>query len=434
MIGAQALHLDRSPFLSGEATVAATALGPLDREDRLPQATPGHRFIGGFGLAITTTERGLRLCVALGIILAALVTGEVAAGLAGAQARPLVWLAFAAHPLTARSDLLYPGLLAPFPMALILGGALYLRGGSTVWALAAVIGAAAAATLDTTVQVIALTLVVALPLVTRAPRPLTTRLWLAQLVALAAAWHGAGRPWLSGTPVTGEPGLTTLFGADVSTALDAAQTLAAAAILGPLLFRLCRDPRAAALRPIALAAAAAAITLGALHLLAPGYSTGAGITAALPPLILAFAICAAAAPALRRCCGAVLSVVILLSMADAAPTWRLEKRGPLESVLDHTRARSTTGGRLVLWGEDRHALLYYLRRGHDPGVPVVLVDEEVEMHDLAPLLRDRLRVAPGEEARAPTILIHPPCEPPGLELSERPATEHQVASLRLKAR
>lgn len=443
LIGAVALHLDRTAFGVGEATIAAIALGPLDREDRVPEATPADALIRGFGMAITTTERGLRLLVALGLILAALVTGETAARILGSATRPLAWLVFAAHPFVARTDLLYPGLLSPLPIALMIGGIVYLRGGSDWWAVGAVLGAAGAAVLDAHAQVCAIAAVVVVPLCVRDGDPARRlRLIAAQLVAGVGAWGAAGAPFAAERAVANAPGLLDLIGIggsapELSEGLPAVMSLLGEGLLVPvvlfggLAYGLVRQGGRSAVRwglaglGVVLLVVAAPLATGS------GWRPGPGLSALLPPAALALASALSRHVRALAVAGGLLLVVAIIGMVRAAPTWNDSKPGALQHVLDRARSHAAPGGRLVLWGEDRFAMLYYLRRGHDPGVPVLLVPEDTPMDDAALLLREQLRAEKGREHVLPPVLICPRTVPPGMELLPLAWADEHLAPLRL---
>jgi len=433
LIGAWALHLDRSAFDAGEATTAATALGPLDHEARVPTSTPAHALIRGFGVAITTTERGLRLLFALGLLLAALVVGEAAARMVGAYGRPLVWLIFATHPFMARTDLLYPGLLAPLPLALMLGGGVYLRGGSRWWAASAVLGAAAAAILTLPAQLAAALTVFGLPLLLRS-RPVGHRARLAalQVAVFLGAWLSAGCPVDVGPALDGEPGVAALLGIGGAAPLVGDGALVPLVLFGGAAWGLlCVGGRRATIYACA-ALAIIAVVGSAPRGAGGGWGEGSGLAALLPGAALGLCWALTRDGRLAKVAGCVLIVVALVGMARLAPTWRGEKPGRLNQLLDRARTHATPGGRLVLWGADRHALLYYMRRGHDPGIPVILIDEDSSMDQLADLLRQQLRAEAGREHLLPTVLIHPRAAPAGTELLPVDWADDQLAAIRIK--
>ena len=106
----------------------------------------------------------------------------------------------------------------------------------------------------------------------------------------------------------------------------------------------------------------------------------------------------------------------------------------MTEVLDRAREHGAPGGRLILWGADRHALLYYLRRGHDPAMPVLLADEDIPLDQVGDLLRSQLRAERGREHLLPPVLIHPRPKnaPPGLAFVDMPWADDTLAILRLK--
>ena len=435
LIGAWALHLDRSAFGVGEATTAAIALGPLDHEVRTPAPTPAHGLIQGFGIVMTTTERGLRLLVALGFLLAALVTGEAAARLVGTPTRPLVWLVFATHPFMARTDLLYPGLLAPLPLALMLGSVVYLRGGSHWWAIGAVLGAAGAAVLDVSTQVTGALAICGPPLFLRSQSgERRVRLAAAQVVVFAGAWLRAGQPFDASPALDGEPGLPALLGFGGAAPLLGEGALVPLVLLCGLAWGLSRLAWRAGAISVGAGLLVLIVVAGARSLAGGDWSEGSGLSALLPALALALGWVLSRDPPLIKLAGGVFLVVALVGMARMAPTWRQAKTGPLIEILDRARTHAAPGGRLVLWDDDRHALLYYLRRGHDPGIPVLLVDEDSSLEHLAELLRQQLRAEKGREHLLPPILIHPRAVPPGMEPVPLEWADEDLAAVRLDAR
>jgi hypothetical protein len=78
---------------------------------------------------------------------------------------------------------------------------------------------------------------------------------------------------------------------------------------------------------------------------------------------------------------------------------------PMRDALDRARDIAPSGSRLVAWGDARFGLLYYARLGHGPGIPIILIPEEVTWDELADSLRERLGVGAG--IRTPAVLLHP---------------------------
>ena len=183
--------------------------------------------------------------------------------------------------------------------------------------------------------------------------------------------------------------------------------------------------------------ACAVLTIIAVVGLAPWaaggeWGEGSGLAALLPAAALGICWALTRDDRLTKVAGCALIVVALVGMARLAPTWRGEKPGRLNQLLDRARTHATPGGRLVLWGADRHALLYYMRRGHDPGIPVLLIDEDSSMDQLAGLLRQQLRAEAGREHLLPPVLIHPRAAPAGTELVPVGWADDQLAAIRIK--
>ena len=133
----------------------------------------------------------------------------------------------------------------------------------------------------------------------------------------------------------------------------------------------------------------------------------------------------------------ILAAAIPLLAPLAARLGSVEHRGlesPMRDVLAHARELGQPGGRLIVGGELRFGILFYSRRGHDPGIPLLLVPEDVAPEHLATVLRERLQVREGQEHRTPTILFAPPPEtvPPGFRLVTDSATDPLIARLELR--
>ncbi|MAE65935.1 MAG: hypothetical protein CMJ18_16815, partial [Phycisphaeraceae bacterium] len=194
LLGVCALRLDGREFSIGEANHAWAALGALEGDARTPGSGPAHGFLRGFGTAVTTTPRGLRLSVVLGLILAALLVGEIACRLHGPTARPFAYVAVAACPLAGAGTLLYPGLLAMLPMAALLGVAVFLVRGGPGWMIIATVGAAGAAC-TAPLPIVVLTIIAIPWLVPFHPRPVGTA--IATVIPLGVV---GATTWASGVP------------------------------------------------------------------------------------------------------------------------------------------------------------------------------------------------------------------------------------------
>lgn len=429
LIGVLALHLDRSPFTPGEATTAAIALAPVDHESRVPAGNASHALIRGFGVAVTTTERGLRLLILLGILLGAVVVGEVAAHRGTAEARPIVYVTFAALPCFVRQDLLYPGLLAPLPLALVLGGAPFVRGQSWWWLVGAVAGAAACTTLDARILVTAIGILGAVAMTSGASATRRALLVGTAGVAAGAAWWAAGFPFVLSEALAGEPGVLTVVGIGGPGIVTGLVVLA-------LLFACATERNADGVVRLCIAVLLATVVICVPLLAGSGFSDTASSCAILVPAIAAAAAAlsrkgriALAFVALAAACVIAAAVPRALSRVDAAEP----SDESLHSVLDRARQHGATGGRLVLWSESRHALLYYARRGHDPAMPLILVDEDASLDSLADLLRVQLRAERGREHTLPPILIHPRPHkaPPGLMFVDAEWADDSLALVQL---
>lgn len=423
LLAVAATRLDRSELSAAEGVHAQAALGPIENDRRgVPAASPWdgpYASWRGGAYVVGTTERSLRLPVMLGLLLAAAVLAEAVVRLAPSASRGTVWLLCAASPFLHRTDLLHPGLLGALPAALLIGGAVHARGGSAWWLPGAALGGAGLVAADPRATPLAAAGVLAAALG-------AVRLSRAVILVAVAGGAVSVAAFAAGWPEVAPPDPETDIAASGRGFLSGWPWL----VLGgaPWAAAACR----AATRRAAAAFAAAGVGLGAATraLLpdAPVESwTGHGLV-----LVLAASLFTAALEAgFRR--GFALAA-LLLALAAGVPEFRRiagydaggaeADSDPVRGLLAEARGVSVSGGRLVVAGPDRRTVPFYVRRGHDPGVPVLLVPEDVAEDGLAALLRHQFRAAPGTEARLPPILYRPPpgtpAPPPGLALVETP--------------
>lgn len=426
LIGVPATWLDRRELSPAEGVCAQHALGPLEHDPRAPrlagQPTGPATALRCWGTLVGTTERSLRLLVVLGMILGALVTGEAAARLAGAAARPPAWLVIAASPLMQRGDLLHPGLMVVLPVALVLCGPVFVRGGGLVWLLASLLGLAAAPFLGPGVLVLGVLVILSeVLLVPAAPeqrwRPagaatlqLTTLLGATALGPGLQLWQHVPLQAVHGSPEAGD-----LLPA--GTGLPGMLALLAAAAL--VLLLLLRNPLPWELRVMPGLLVAGGFVAGLIPAPGGGLLQGGAWAGLLPPLALMAGVSTGGRVWVAAVIAAPLALVAVLLWSRYQPV----EDSPMRDILDQTRAEARPGGRLVVFGPMRHGLLFYSRRGHDPGVPIISVPEDASWEDLRAELERQLGVppdAPGTVELPVLVQQAPVRPPPGFRLRHIP--------------
>ena len=439
MLLVPSLRLDRRELSVPEASFAQAGLGPLEHDPRganLRSAPGPTRLLSSWAMIVGTTERPLKLLAVLGLLLLALVSAEGAVRLAStAQARPIVYLLFAASPFLNRSDLLHPDLLAAWPLVGLFASAVFVLGGSFFWLIPGLLGGAVAPFFGGSLATLAVLLPPAAALARVAPLgpargERDCPWWRGALGALcvwiplgAAAW---GRPMeaLAALGLGGRTRLVTgltspsslLFFLACGTAL-----VALALLLG--------NPRERP-RAVRLLAIPAAVVLAVSTPKLAGGAWGP-LVLLLPALALLAAPGLARASALARFTAvAVLFAAALLPLATAPPP----PADVFRRVLLEAREEGRSGGRLIVHGPTRFGVIFYGRRGHDPGMPVISIPEDTTFDRLEEWLRERMRLQRGvPHPEALPVLIHPPPRepPPGFDLEPLPG--RSLARLRLSS-
>ena len=402
LIGVPATRLDARGLSPAEGALAQAALGRLESDARGADAAPATPallgLVRGWALIVGTTERPLRLLVVLGILLGALSLSLAALRTAGPWALPAAWLVVACLPWLARPDILQPALLL-VPGAAFLLAAAGEHGRAPITRALALAVSATAPWFRPALVVLAAALTLFGLVLPGAPdavgRTGRGRLVLqGLLIAGGVAWCflATGGPWV----VAPEPA-----GPDAAPALGAAallpKTLADGLWIAVLLAALCalRDARLVRLPLLAGATVMIAAALG-------GWLDLALWTVAPTCLVLPAAVSVAGLPRLWRPVALVglVGLALLRILTPPATADETPRR-----VLAEARAAGRTGGRLIATGPWRHAILFYGRRGHDPGFPVLLVPEDAASGGLADDLRQRLGpdIRPD---RLPPLLAH----------------------------
>lgn len=333
--------------------------------------------------------------------------------------------------VVALSPWLQQDLLHPWNLGLGVGGLLlcalaYCAGGGFLWLVPSAIGGAILGQLDLrSVPALVFAAVLLVMLHPHRGRALVAA-FSVLVAALLSAWSAHGFPGqfpieLPPTGTLEAPVASLLFRDSVG----AIPTLAiwAGAALGLSLLRLRgRHILARAGLSLALVAATFALSSGWQDL----SFRGQGFSLFLVPLAGLLAALTSAAPALLRI-PLILALMIPLvgpdltvprSWSEWRTAWQASPARQFQPGLHALRAHVAPGSRVLLWGEDRFALLHYAGRGHDPAVPILLVPEEIAFDRLESELRDRLVIKPGEENRAPPVLATPPLSPLPAGLTE----------------
>ena len=416
-----AQSLDRRELDSAEAVHAVVLLAPLDGGPvPLFAAQPAHAVLRAFSFIAGATERSLRIPCVFALLLAAILCASIAHKLFGPRGRAAALLCYGISGFIVHSARLDAETLGVVPVAL-LAGLLLPAPRHAGWNCAALVGALLtplfAAQLHIVVLVLAVFCALGVGSARRAPA-----LGVALLLALHVPWAlGAVPLWaqLAAAP-EGTAGLTHLLaGSDTAPYFGA--TCLALACSTFALSELWSNPRA--LLPVCLGLLLLACTATA----SGGLQWSGGRFAALLPLaslLFAFSLSAATPRAARW--ALLLTLLLCLWMASGLTgggTTLAAKRAadPLRSVLQAARMEGASGGRLILAGPDRFALLYYSRRGHDPGMPVLLCPEDVTAAELAPRMKYALGMLPGS-AKAPPVLLWPAdaVKTPGLHQTTLP--------------
>ncbi len=333
--------------------------------------------------------------------------------------------------VVALSPWLGQDLLHPWNLGLGAGGFLlcalaYCAGGGCLWLVPSAMGGAILGQLDLRgAPAIVLAAVLLVMLHPRRGRAMVAS-FSVLVAALLSAWSAHGFPgqFPIELPPTGtlESPVAGLLFLD---SVGATPTLAiwAGAALGLALVRQYgRRVLGRAGLSLALVAATFALSSGWQDL----SFRGQGFSLFLVPLAGLLAALTSAAPALLRI-PLILALMIPLVGPDLTaprpgsewrPAWQASPARQFQPGLHALRAHVIPGSRVLLWGEDRFALLHYAGRGHDPAVPILLVPEEIAFDRLESELRDRLVIKPGEEDRAPPILATPPLRPLPVGLTE----------------
>jgi hypothetical protein len=405
-------HVAPREFSVREAGFAASLSAEADgRPD--PAATeatrPLLRALRASSALVGLTERPLRALILLAAALGSLVGAMALARVAG-PAAAWIFAALAAASPFLEADLLDPMLFGFAAGGLLLGVLPLLASGSPAWAFPLAAGGLLAAAGDPR-GALAVLIAAAILLAARAPwrRRLSAALVLAGsvLAGLALSARGLRFPAAPGIPVDG-PGLLALSGTGPSEGAALAVLASATLLLGLL----GRHPglRFAALGvAAALAAFVAAAPRGAEAFSGTGFSLFA-----LP----AAALVAAASASVPARLGPLLPLLLAAALVlDRWPeAWRLaaaelgggvRHERPLQERLETVRGLVEPGGRVLLLGEDRFALLHYAGRGLDPGAPILLIPEDLRLADLGAELRSRLGVDPGISDRAPAVWVWP---------------------------
>jgi hypothetical protein len=459
------LRLDRSELSAAEGRFAQGALGVSEHDARGSVDGPPAAILRAWSMVVGTTERPLRLLGVLCLLLAALLAGEAAARLAGPRARPVAWLVVAASTFLNRSDLLHPGMFAALPVALSLGSLVTLRTGERAW-LVAGLGASLIAPFLGAVILVAVLAITWLSILLEETAPPRRRALIATLSAgaLAPGIIGIARSGALEVPDTWahQPGLLDLFGAtEVGPGVPIGFVVVAAALLFGLL-------RTEGHRRLELGMLVAILITAGVTLALPGSGIAvldsSWAAAFLPMLALLVALAAIALPrwawaavilALAACALLPLWDLATLRLQDSAGTrpdaasrYRSPDEtadpasipaarpgvasGPMRAILAQARALSRPGGRLVVGGPLRYGILYYSRRGHDPGVPLVSIPEDVSPTELSSWLAERVGPTAAPAGPGPTLLMHPPPSPPppGMEYELVPGSDGRLAWLR----
>ncbi len=392
--------LDRRELDAAEATEATLLLarmegGPVPASE----LTSAHQVIAQGALLFGTTERALRLAGVAALILAILVTASVAGMRNGPRARTIALSVAAASSAVSTSARLEPTLLGLVPVAFL---SLLFLAVRTRWQNALVLcGALLTPVLAPCLELPA---VAALILIGcgLAGRPRERALGISGLLLLLLP-HLLGVPWVL-LPLPADP----VDGAGIAALLpsfkDPFGTGAALFLLaGVLLYVLTPAVLRQRMLPIAL------VSLVALAVAAvPGGLAfdQARLIVLLPFLMLLVADGAARMreSAQRALAGACLLLLVLLASRPVPePPSVMDARTRLLAV----RNAGAAGGRVVLAGPERFRWQYYARRGHAPGMPLLLVPEDVSAQALATRLEDALGMPPGASGAPPVLLLAP---------------------------
>lgn len=402
------LSLDRRELDSVEAAHAIVALHQLEGGP-LPDVAPqtGHSVLRAFSYVAGATERSLRMPGIFALLLAGIILAAIAHRLWGPRARATTLFACCACGFVLHSARLDPELLAVLPAALLC--ALLLPNPRPwIWNCAAVAGAFLTPLLAPQLSPVVVLAAVFCALGVGA-RPRSVKLAFTLCLALYL-------PFLLGAPFTwppaphappDAPGLVAFFpGTDAGI-----EFLLTTLILGSIAYALGElRARPAAVLPLSMGLLAIVCTLAASG---PLSMNGARHVVLMPvtALLLGYAS-AGAPPRIMRwlLLGALLvfAALLLRTLLFGAPiaASSTSNTAPLRNVLQAARSEGASGGRLILAGPDRFALLYYTRRGHDPAMPVLLCPEDVSEANLLARLEDALGVRPGT-ANAPPVLLWP---------------------------
>lgn len=426
LIGLPAISLDGRSLTAREGHHAMALIGPLELETRLPGSertgpqertealgapkgglaheSPLLRFLRTGAAILGTSERVLRGICQLGVLLGTLLLVAICATTGRAAVGFIAPLYLS--PLVLRGDGLEPEMWAFLPPALLLAGMALLRSRFPWSMLLYAIAGGSAAWLQGRAEWTCIILLLTTPFLlgratlgraTLASSVAALPLVLVRLLELApTSWaSSASAPALGVRDLapTASIVLLVLFGAT---------TLAC--ILMAVRGSHSNDQNEGRL-----------LVLFGVLLVAnafphfQGFSvSGTDWVAVLPLLSLIFATTLSGLP---RNPGVVFSLGFLLLCGLSG--WQVMKEkapAPLWLVLEEASEWAEPGGRLLLHGDDRYALLYYSRHGHYPNIPTILSPDEGALPDLLKELPDRIR---SGSSKPPSILAYPPLEAPG---------------------
>lgn len=393
--------LDRRELDPAEAEQATLILAGLEGGP-LPggEISVAHRVLAHGALIFGTTERALRIAGVAAILCAILLTASIAGALFGPRARAIAVAVAAASSSISASARLEPALLGLLPAALL--GLLWLpartRSQNALILLGAVLIPLLAPCLE--VPLAAVFVLVGCGLAGRPPE----RALAISGGCMLLLPHLLGAPWRM-LPLSADPARGAGIEALLPGFKNPIDTAAALVFLAGFLLYLLTP---SVLRQRALPIALALLVATALAAVPGGFDVAEARLSLLLPFLMLLAADGASrmsATAGRMLAGACLALLLLLAMRPV----------PEEAGMADARARllavrsvGASGGRLILAGPERFRWQYYARRGHAPGMPVLLVPEDVSANALAPRLEHALGMSPGSAAAPPVLLLAPP--------------------------